>query len=217
MKSNIFVEEAGQMVDYILILPKNYESARKYPLFIYMHGRGYSSNDVLNDWYSLFTNQSCYILIPEASIKLHDRSFSWYDRDSEKFIVHMEESESMIVALTQHMIKKYNVDTSRIVLSGFSQGGRLAYYIGFKNPKLFSEIVPISGYYMADILDPYIKNIGNLKVSIYIGTQDDVNPFEAVEKVYNKFKAEGINTSLHGYPVEHTCTDEMLETILNNI
>jgi len=181
-----------------------------------MHGLGYSPDDVLNDEYPLLTNQDSYILLPQGSIR-HHNGFSWYDRNSEKFIVHLEESESMVISATQYIMKNYNIDSSRIVLSGFSQGGRLSFYIGFKNPKLFSEIAPIGGVYMEDILDAYIDNIGDMKVSIYHGTQDDRSPFENIEKAYKELKAKGVNVSLHSYPLNHTYTMEMLETILNNI
>lgn len=217
IKDKIYLNSISQSVPYILITPKNYDHSQRYPLFIFMHGRGYSPELVLNDDFPLLTNQDFYIVIPQAPIKYND-GFSWYNlEDNEQFIKDLEKSEYVITGITQYINEHHNIDSSRVVLSGFSQGGRLCFYIGFKNPELFSEIIPIGGYYMEDILNPYIDNVKNLKVSIFHGSQDDINPFVNIENTYEKLKAKGVNVSLNSYPLKHTYTTEILKTILQHV
>lgn len=217
IKNKTYLKEINESVYYILIKPRNYRSSQKYPLFIFMHSRGSSADYILKDDYSLLTKQNFYILIPQAPTKYND-GFSWYNlKDNNQFVKDLEKSEYVITGTTQHINKRHNIDSSRVVLSGFSQGGRLCFYIGFRNPELFSEIIPVGGSYTGNILNPYTNNIKNLKISIFHGTHDSVNSFTRMQNAYQKLKKKGLNVSLNTYPLGHTYTTEILKTILERV
>lgn len=217
IKNKVHLEKFNGFAQYILIKPENYSPSRRYPLFVFMHGLGSSPGSILDEDYELLARQKFFILIPQAP-REYNGGFSWYDlKDEDQFIKDLKESESVVVGITRYVIKSYNINSSKVFLSGFSQGGRLCFYIGFRNPGLFYEIIPIGGLYMDDLLDPYTDKIQDLKISIFHGTKDDRNPFTTMQGTYQKLKQKGINAKLNTYPLGHTYTTEILEKVLNEV
>ena len=51
----------------------------------------------------------------------------------------------MLFALLDEATKKYNVDTSRVYLTGLSMGGYGAWSLGLTHPERFAAIAPICG------------------------------------------------------------------------
>ena len=209
---------AGAMqARYILVKPQHADPARKYPLFIFLHGQGYSPELTLHDDVALFTRQEFFVLLPQAPERRGD-GFSWYNlADVNQLLVDMNRDERLLKAMIEEVTAAHNIDRSHIVLSGFSSGGRLCFYVGFRNPKLFAKIVPVGGYYMPDLLDSGLANLNGLKVSIYHGTEDTVNPFDQMKESYENLRRKGVTVTLTTYPLGHTYTPEVLNRILNEV
>ena len=197
-------------LDYLLIPPNAFKPQKNYPLFVFMHGLQSCATCVLQANYELFTRQNFYILIPQAPERVK-KGYSWYNRRGKSFLKDLERSETAIVSLVEHVIKKRRIDVGTIVLSGFSQGGRLTYYIGLKNPSLFSELVPIGGVFMEEQLQSYLVDArGDFKISIKHGQDDDIHPVDNAKQAYELLELMGFDVTLDVYPVKHTYTDDML-------
>ncbi len=204
-------------LDYLLIPPQAFESQKNYPLFIFMHGWQSCATCTLQANSELFTRQNFYILIPQAPEKA-GKGYSWYNRQETSFLNDLEQSETALISLIQHIIKKRRIDANKIVLSGFSQGGRLSFYIGLKNSNLFSEIVPIGGAFMEEQLQPYLVDArGHLKIAIKHGLDDSVNPIDNVKQAYELFQLMGFDVTLDVYPVKHTYVDDMLLGVFHEL
>src|SRR5712671_2337586 len=67
-----------EQVRYILIKPQSHDPARKYPLFIFLHGQGASPDSTLQYDFALFTRQDCFVVLPQAPDQRGD-GFSWYN------------------------------------------------------------------------------------------------------------------------------------------
>ncbi len=207
----------GDPSHFILIKPKTPISQKKWPLFIFMHGQGWSPENVLRTNYELLTQQDFNIVLPQAPTRQGD-GFSWYDRqDRNQFVADLGQDEKFIQRMIDRLIETDNVDSSKIVLSGFSQGGRVAFFVGFRNPTLFSEIAPIAGGYDSDLLDGRLDDLGMLRINIFHGTMDDRNSFEDMRKTYIKLKQAGANVTLTTYPLGHTYTTEILNRVLRSV
>ena len=144
--------------------------------------------------------------------------FSWYDiHDPTRLKAEVDRDEQLIKLMIEKIEDEYSVDRSRIVLSGFSQGGRLSFYIGFRNPRLFTKIIPMGGAYMPEVLDPQLANLNGLKVCIYHGTEDPFNSFSQMKAAYEHLRQNGVNVTLTAYPLGHDYTPEIMSEILGEV
>ncbi|MBW8865614.1 MAG: dienelactone hydrolase family protein [Verrucomicrobia bacterium] len=207
----------GVEAQYILIKPQNYNQARKYPLFIFMHGQGDSLKAMLHFNGPLFSHQDFFVLLPQAPDRLGD-GFSWYDRSSDKqFEADLNRDEQIVKQMIEEVEATYNIDRSQLILSGFSAGGRLTFHIGFRNPKLFKKIVPVCGAYMPNLLDSHVANLEGLKVRIYHGTEDTTNPFAKMKESYENLQRKGVDVTMTTYPMGHGYTLDILSKVLGEV
>lgn len=202
---------------HLLISPKKIDPNKAYPLLIFIHGLGDCPRCMLNSFYDLITRQEFYTLIPEGPIA-YGNGFSWYSLKSLKtFKYDAERAEAIIKDLVDKVVVRNKIDRSKIFLSGFSQGGRLSFFIGIRNPNMFSTIIPVGGVYMDSLLDSYLKNSKSLMIEIFHGTKDDVNSFSAMQEAYKKLRVSGLNVSLTTYPLGHTYNEAILEEVLKRV
>ena len=208
VKSNLSLIKGGTL-NYILIPPKHLDETKKYPLFVFMHGWRSCAECTLKANYEIFTQQKFYLLIPQAP-EISGDDYSWYNLRGDSFFSDLQRSEKLLTTLVNQVLEKHHINRAKIVLSGFSQGGRLSFYIGLKNPDLFSEIAPIGGAFMQEQLQGYLKQARHVKISIMHGIRDNVNPFDNVKEAHKLLRTMGFDVTLHAYPLQHTYTDAML-------
>ena len=122
-------------LDYLLFLPKNYskKSAEKFPLILFLHGAGERGTNV---WRTDFHGPSKYILQhPEFPFilvtPLCPANEIW--------------SNESLITLLDEVEEKYNVDKSRVYLTGLSMGGYGTWELGTTYPERFAAMAPICG------------------------------------------------------------------------
>ena len=55
-----------------------------------------------------------------------------------------EENEQIVLSTYDHIVKNYNVDKKKTLLTGFSMGGHGTWYIAGRHQDLFSAAIPIA-------------------------------------------------------------------------
>ncbi len=204
-------------VSFILVRPKEFRAGIQYPLFVFLHGRGGDPKQVLKRDYELWSQQDFFVLIPQG-IYSCEFGFAWYNRkDPVQFKIDLEKDEKRVTELVKKIKSDYPVKASRIHLGGFSQGGRLAFYIGFRNPILFRGIMPVGGVFMEEQLNSRIPDAQYLHVDIFHGTEDRINSFESIKAAFYELKQKGVPVTLTSYPLDHEYTPEILARILSRV
>lgn len=103
-----------------------------------------------------------------------------------------------------------NIDSSRIMVVGFSQGGAVAYQVALTYTKALAGLMALSTYLANSksiVLNPKNRTI---PVRIYHGTFDPVVPTFLGEMAYKKMRQEGYDVIYKTYPMAHTlCTQEI--------
>ena len=115
------------------------------------------------------------------------------------------------------VIKNYPIDTTKIVIAGFSMGGYGAYRIFYEYPKLFKGVVVFSGhpnlpnYWLGkghpDFLKPeYLKPFKNIPVFIYHSKNDMNCPYDLTKQLVEKLikagaKVEFVTTTEGGHGI----------------
>ncbi len=218
IRDQVHASPDGNQARYLLIKPQGYDPTRKYALFIFLHGDGGSPDLTLRYDHELLTHRDFFILLPQAPDRSGNGFYYWYNlADDNQFIADLNRDESLLKQMIEEVTVAHNIDRSQIVLSGFSSGGRLSFCIGFRNPKLFSKIIPIGGYYMPELLDSRIRDLTTLKVSIYHGTDDTVNPFDSMKESYEFLRHKGVAVHLTTYALGHTYTSQILGIVLDEV
>jgi phospholipase/carboxylesterase len=206
---------------YTVELPSNYDTSRAYPLIVALHGWGDKMSTYVGTAASLCP-QGAIGLYPESpypvvaadynlgwSWWVHGDSASWLNYD-----MSLATSVDWILHSIEEVKKQYHVDSSKVFLFGFSQGGMLTFHIGLRHPRLFCGLLPAGGWIegVADSLHPLDSaGVRNLPIRAFNGAYDDaVNPDTTWSQV-NRLRAMGVPAEALHYPVPHELTAEMYD------
>ncbi len=176
-----YLEPDGESFENVVEIPAEYDPARPWPLRVQLHG-GVGRPGPQAAPPGRPVAQHAPNRIPgEPQIDVYPSGWAdaqWWDT---------EQVDNIVRAIAD-VKKKYNVDESRIYLTGISDGGTGAYYIAMKEPTLWSSILPLNGS-LAVIRserngadgEMFGGNLVNKPLFIVNGEEDQLYPVHHVE------------------------------------
>lgn len=202
-------------IDYRVYIPAGYDPAKKYPVILYLHGRGPRGND--NEKQIGGAHLGSVIQLFDMKHPERYRSFiAVFPQTQSNWVG--DPAEQAIKALDQ-TVTEFNGDPQRIYLTGASLGGYGSWYLAAKYPKKFAAVVPVSGgvvppisiqriqplagqkllmpaemFALYSAQDPYAafaKAVGKTPVWIFHGGQDDTVDVKESRKMEAALKAAG--------------------------
>ena len=190
---------------------------------IWLHGLGADGNDfapIVLDL-KLADNLPVRFIFPHAPsmpVTINNGYVmpAWYDilEMSIERAVDVEQlkvSANAISALIDREIER-GVDSRRIVVAGFSQGGAVAYHCALTYKKPLAGILALSTYFAtADVIE---LSDANSEIPIFIGhgTSDPVVPEVLGQLATQKLKEHHYDVTYKTYSMEHSvCMDEIRE------
>jgi len=194
--------------NYLLFLPQGYDeqAEKRWPLILFLHGSGERGTDV---W----------------KVATHGPPKEVREHPDFPFIVVSPQcpdgqiwSDDVVLALLNHVKRRYAVDPTRVYLTGLSMGGYAAWSLGVSYPEKFAAIVPICGggnliSFLLAMQDkgPALKSLG---VWAFHGAKDPVVPVEESQRMVDTLKKFGVtDLKLTIYPeAQH---DSWTETYKN--
>lgn len=142
---------------------------------------------------------------------------AWYDIlemdigrtvDTEQLI----QSAVAVHALIEREIER-GVDSRRIILAGFSQGGAVILQAALSCPHPLAGALSLSSYFpTSDIIDPHESN-RELPILVCHGTQDPVVNEALGIKAEADLRAFGHPTQYRNYPMEHSVCIEQIRDV----
>ncbi len=157
----VFPIPEGEM-RYALSVPDGYEPGNPRPLVLALHPGGGRApyyggafmrqvvGPALRDWEAI-------IVAPDAPTR------RWTSATAER----------AVIALLHAVMEDYAVDRDRILVTGFSLGGRGTWFMATRHADLFTGAIPIAGSPDDDALD----GLGSMPVHIIHSQDDEVMPF----------------------------------------
>ena len=145
---------------------------------------------------------------------------AWYDirhaadfgqaQDSEG----IRETERLLHALIDREISA-GIDTSRILLAGFSQGGAVALHTGLRYPRPLAGILALSAYLpLSDTLQREAAAANRaIPVMMAHGVHDPVVPLALAEQSRAELERLGYAVDWHTYPMPHAVCPEEIDDI----
>jgi predicted peptidase len=201
-----FVSPAdGTLQPYTVRLPVGYDPSTRYPLLVFLHGSGVddewaaSAHDYLDD--------HAYVqLFPYGRGMSHNYA--------------TEEAQKDIREAIGDVAANYSVDTTRIVLGGFSMGGYGVYRTFWESPDMFKALLVVSGdpklpwlqrKLMGGRYPPVHEQLEifeSTPLFVFHGTEDRNNPYERTAAFVQHLRASGaccveFHTEEVGHEVPH--------------
>ena len=114
------------------------------------------------------------------------------------------EDEAVVLASLEQTRREYNVDPSRIHLTGISQGGNGTWTIAARYPALFASLVVVCGW--AD--EPTARKVARIPAWIFHGEKDAIVPVASSRDMDAWIRGAGGSSRLTIYPgVDHNAWD----------
>jgi predicted peptidase len=171
-------------MDYLLYLPKNYDSQESCPLVLFLHGAGERGEDI-----ELVKKHGPPKLIGEGK----DFPFIVVSPQCPK---ERRWEPFELTALLDHIIKSHKVDEDRIYVTGLSMGGFGTWRLAAYTPHRFAAIAPICGGGDAHSA----RLFSHLPTLVFHGAKDKAVPLERSQEMVDAIKDTSGNPRLTIYP-----------------
>ena len=202
----------GDTLRYRLLLPRNYDASKKYPLVLFLHGageRGSNNESQLVHGSKLFLRDSVRENYPAIVVFPQCPKSSYWsnvqivtDSTTKKRSFHFQEggkptfAMKMLLELLDELEDRYKLDKDRIYVGGLSMGGMGTYELVRRKPKLFAAAFAICGGANPETA----KKLRRPSWWIFHGLKDDVVPPHFSEQMAAAIKAKGGEVKLTLYP-----------------
>lgn len=173
-----FAVPGGGRMLYGLSVPSGYKAGEPRPLVVALHPGGprtpYYGLSFLRGVVSPALGDLGAIMIaPDCPPSAR----SWSDPDAER----------AVLALVEAVRKEYAIDGRRILVTGFSMGGRGTWFMASRHADLFTAAIPIAGAPGEEPLD----RLGRIPTYVIHSRADQVVPFESDERTTRELEKLG--------------------------
>lgn len=160
---------------YMIRVPPEYRGNEPFPLIVYLSGGAGKAFDAALTAEDALRGTGYLALYPQAARDL------WWE----------SKSTAMVEALIEEVQREFNVDTDRVYLAGFSNGGTAAFYYGTLWPQRFAAIASLMGAGVkspASKEDLPAKNLRQAPLLLVHGDRDEIIPYTASTFTYDQMK-----------------------------
>ncbi|HEY2785546.1 MAG TPA: hypothetical protein VGJ05_11290 [Fimbriiglobus sp.] len=166
---------------YFVRLPDEYHPGRPYPLFIAISHATVPAEQTLSNL-AYEANRNGYILVaPEWGDAFNTAPYDYSGQD-----------HALVLATRRDAMRRFQVDTDRVVLFGFGEGGNFATDVAFSHPDRFAALVTFGATPKKQMFREYWQNGQKLPVYAVTGDQAGLS----FSSHYEMFK----NMLLYGFP-----------------
>lgn len=193
---------------------------------IWLHGLGADGNDFVPvvPELGLPEESGVRFVFPHAPIRpvtlnAGMRMRAWYDiksmnvgRDIDR--EHIEASVDHLERLIERELDR-GVESARILLAGFSQGGVVALYTGLRYPQRLAGIAALSTYHPEpDLIGKKATEVNRgLPIFYGHGTRDPLIPLALAERSRQALEQAGYAVEWRTYPIEHSVSLEEIQDL----
>jgi predicted peptidase len=217
--------QGGDTLPYRVLLPENFDSSKKYPLVIFLHGRGESGSDnetQLVHGAKLFLRDSirrsfpAIVIFPQCARNSYwsnvqmitkgskNGKRSFYFREGGEATASMK----LLLGLVENLFVQYAIKKEQVYVMGLSMGGMGTFELVRRSPGVFAAAVPICGG--ANIRTAPL--LSKTRWWVFHGDADDVVPVIHSTKMIAAMRAAGVNTKATIYPgVNHNSWDKAFD------
>ena len=187
----------GLSLDNIVEVPESYDPARSWPLRVSLHGGvGRPAPGPGDEAPRALTNRTT----SDGEIVLHPRAWSmaeWWKA----------EQVDNVLQLVDRVRREYNVDETRVYVTGISDGGTGVYFLGMRVATPWAACLPLNGH-PSVLANPdvgadgqlYPANLANCPLYVINGGRDRLYPAASVAPLVDMLRKGGVPLTWQVYP-----------------
>ena len=215
-KREIFVKQ-DQQLPYRILYPMSFDTSKKYPLLIFLHGAYEKGNDnesqldIGGRYFLIDSNRRNYpavIIFPQCPV---NDLWAYFDTELDSLgrlkraIFPFRKEPTTVTYLLKQLIDSLRklsfIDANRVYIGGLSQGGMGVFDMVARYPEIFAAGFPICGAGKVSTSSKFAKQTA---LWIFHGGDDDVVPVYFSRQFYHKLKRLGADVTYTEYPgVKH--------------
>ena len=172
------ITEDGEKREYLLHVPKFYDSSKAYPLVINLHGFGGCAANYQRDigerlGFNAAANKNGF-LVAYAQAIFREKGARYWEPGNNGTKSIRQNDVYFIKRLIAHCKKSFNIDLNRVYAVGYSNGGMMAYDLACSATDVIAAVGIISGTMLGEIPRDQ-KN--RTPVIHFHGVHDEVLPY----------------------------------------
>lgn len=197
-------------LNYRILFPENFDASKKYPVVLFLHGRGESGNDnakQLTHGGKMFLSDSfrkdypSIVIFPQCAENSYWSNVDIEEASGKRFFTFQKggkptKSMDLVLGLMDQVEKEAYIDKSKIYVGGLSMGGMGTFEILRRKPKTFAAAFAICG---GDNI-ANAKKYKNIPLWIFHGGLDDVVNPQLSYSVFRELRRLGNTPKFTIYP-----------------
>jgi len=206
-----YMVQGGDTLPYRLLLPKDYDSTKTYPVIFFLHGageRGIDNQKQLVHGGKLFLkdevreNYKAIVVFPQCPADDYWGNMLRMHGDNEKRTFYFLEEGSpgkymqLLQELVTYVLEKYPAKKDQVYVGGLSMGGMGTFELVKRMPKTFAAAFPICG----GANPATAKKLKKVNWWVFHGGKDDVVPPHHSENMVTALKDVGAKVKFTLYP-----------------
>ena len=187
-------------LDTTIIKPENSNNIKN--AIILLHGYGGDGKDIsmlsLN-WKRHLPNTVFICPNGHEACSINPTGYQWFDltKDDPSYILEQSlKAEKILNGFINEVKEKFNLENSKICLSGFSQGCMMSINLGITSDKEYNCVIGFSGK-IIDIKDLEIRKRSSTNTLLIHGDMDQVVPANYMLEAKDFFIRNNINIETH--------------------
>jgi predicted esterase len=176
----------------IVILPPNHDKTKAATVIVALHGYGSNADSFSSTWKETAAEMNAILVVPRAITSVSENGYSWDAIDV---------ADAIVSSALEQVKKSHKVAEGRVVLTGFSQGGYMAFNLGRLHPDRFAGVIPVAGMFVPASASPSGSSTKNWpKYFIMIGDADRERTVESNRQATDVLRSAGVSVKLKTYP-----------------
>lgn len=199
----------GYKLPYQVMYPENYDSSKRYPLIVFLHGAGERGNDNQKQLFhgkqflidNFKVDYPAIVIAPQCPADDYWSNVLRNEIDGKTYFTfgitdNATRSMETLVGLINWWLSSGLIDTGQVYAGGLSMGGMGTFELLWRMPNTFAAAFPICGGTSLDKLSLYADNTA---IWIFHGEVDNVVSPDFSRKAFQKLKELGCDVKYTEY------------------
>jgi phospholipase/carboxylesterase len=192
-----------------------------FPAVIALHGWGAGAHDLLGLAPLLFDGQAV-VLCPQGTVAVPfgggQYGYGWFPlRPNEPTDVEaFRRAADSLTEFVGEALGRYPIDSRRVVVVGFSQGGMMAYHQALSDPSRYAGLVALSSWFPPPLVEelPKLPEHEGFPVLVLHGTRDDRIEVERARESREALRPYGVAMTYREFDMGHEIRPDALKVVL---
>jgi len=189
-----------------------------HPTILTLHGRGANALDLLG-LAPYLCNGKFLMICPQGPLETPIGpgafGYAWYPMSmgGPPDIGAILSSRKKLQEFLDECLNRYPIDTKKLVVLGFSQGGVMAYSLALSNPERFAGLAVLSSWLPTELISKLSINneaVQSLPTIVQHGSQDQMIEIQRAKDSVERLRALRVPLTYRDYDMGHEITPRSL-------